>query len=121
MSDTCDKVRGCLLGLACGDAVGTSIEFRSRGSFPPLTDMVGGGPFGLQPELATLARIDQSIGEAVDLLRSLLQAVPQHGLRNVSDYGMGDWVGIMFRAAIALVVLQILLVIVGMMIFAFFS
>ncbi|MDX1616228.1 MAG: ADP-ribosylglycohydrolase family protein [Candidatus Promineifilaceae bacterium] len=40
---------GCLLGLACGDAVGTTVEFRSRGSFEPLTDMVGGGPFGLAP------------------------------------------------------------------------
>ncbi len=38
---------GCLLGLACGDAVGTTVEFRSRGSFQPLTDMVGGGPFRL--------------------------------------------------------------------------
>lgn len=39
--------RGCLLGLACGDAVGTTVEFSSRGSFPPITDMVGGGPFRL--------------------------------------------------------------------------
>jgi hypothetical protein len=76
---------------------------------------------GSSLELATLTRIDQSIGEAVDLLRGLRQAIPQHGLRNVSDYGVGDWVGIIFRAAIALIVLQILLIIVGMMIFAFFS
>src|SRR5688500_5205401 len=41
--------RGCLLGLAVGDAVGTTVEFMPRGSFPPVTDMVGGGPFGLQP------------------------------------------------------------------------
>ena len=40
---------GCLLGLACGDAVGTTVEFKPRGSFEPLTDMVGGGPFGLAP------------------------------------------------------------------------
>ncbi len=40
---------GCLLGLACGDAVGTTVEFRPRGSFEPLTDMVGGGPFNLEP------------------------------------------------------------------------
>ncbi len=40
---------GCLLGLACGDAVGTTVEFRPRGSFPLVTDMVGGGPFGLLP------------------------------------------------------------------------
>jgi ADP-ribosyl-[dinitrogen reductase] hydrolase len=38
-----------LLGLAAGDAVGTTVEFRSRGSFPPVTDMTGGGPFNLQP------------------------------------------------------------------------
>lgn len=42
-----DRYRGCLLGLACGDAVGTTVEFKGRGTFPPLTDMVGGGPFGL--------------------------------------------------------------------------
>lgn len=44
-----DRFRGCLLGLACGDAVGTSVEFMPRGSFPPVTDMTGGGPFSLQP------------------------------------------------------------------------
>lgn len=42
-----ERSRGCLLGLACGDAVGTAVEFRSRGSFAPVTDMVGGGPFSL--------------------------------------------------------------------------
>jgi ADP-ribosyl-[dinitrogen reductase] hydrolase len=41
------RVRGAFLGLAAGDAVGTTVEFRPPGSFPPLTDMVGGGPFGL--------------------------------------------------------------------------
>lgn len=43
-----DRYRGALLGLACGDAVGTTVEFRPRGSFPRMTDMVGGGPFGLE-------------------------------------------------------------------------
>lgn len=43
-----DKYRGCLLGLAVGDAIGTTVEFRPRGSFEPLTDMVGGGPFHLR-------------------------------------------------------------------------
>ncbi len=46
---TQDRFRGCLLGLAAGDAVGTTVEFRPRGSFQPLTDLVGGGPFRLQP------------------------------------------------------------------------
>lgn len=42
-----DRARGALLGLAAGDAVGTTVEFKPRGTFEPLTDMVGGGPFGL--------------------------------------------------------------------------
>lgn len=46
---TRDRSRGCLLGLAAGDAVGTTVEFMRRGSFAPLTDMVGGGPFNLRP------------------------------------------------------------------------
>jgi ADP-ribosyl-[dinitrogen reductase] hydrolase len=40
---------GCLLGLACGDALGTTVEFRGRDTFVPVRDMVGGGPFDLQP------------------------------------------------------------------------
>lgn len=42
-----DRYRGCLVGLACGDAVGTTVEFKARGSFPPVTGMTGGGPFRL--------------------------------------------------------------------------
>jgi len=44
---TRDRATGALLGLACGDAVGTPLEFRAPGSFRPIADMVGGGPFGL--------------------------------------------------------------------------
>ena len=33
-----DRFRGCLLGLAVGDAVGTTVEFRPRGSFEPPAD-----------------------------------------------------------------------------------
>lgn len=43
------RFRGALLGLACGDAVGTTVEFSRRGSFEPITNMDGGGPFGLKP------------------------------------------------------------------------
>ncbi len=42
------RFEGCLLGLACGDALGASVEFQLPGSFIPLTDMVGGGPFNLR-------------------------------------------------------------------------
>jgi len=40
---------GCLAGLAVGDAVGTTVEFRPKGTFKPVVDMVGGGPFDLEP------------------------------------------------------------------------
>lgn len=41
------KFRGAMLGLAVGDAVGTTLEFKTPGSFTKITDMVGGGPFHL--------------------------------------------------------------------------
>jgi ADP-ribosyl-[dinitrogen reductase] hydrolase len=44
-----ERYIGSLLGLACGDAVGTIVEFKPRGSFAPVTDMTGGGPFHLNP------------------------------------------------------------------------
>lgn len=44
-----DRATGAMLGLAVGDAVGTTLEFRGRDSYPPLDDMVGGGPFALGP------------------------------------------------------------------------
>jgi ADP-ribosylglycohydrolase len=47
--ETKDRFRGCLLGLAVGDAVGTTLEFKPPGSFKPITGMIGGGPFRLKP------------------------------------------------------------------------
>ncbi len=44
-----ERFRGCLLGLAAGDAVGTTLEFRQPGTFDPIDDMIGGGPFRLNP------------------------------------------------------------------------
>ena len=38
-----------LLGLAVGDAVRTTLEFQPPGTFVPISDMVGGGPFALAP------------------------------------------------------------------------
>lgn len=48
MKGDANRFRGCLLGLAVGDAVGTTVEFMSRGSFEPVTDMIGGGVFRLK-------------------------------------------------------------------------
>lgn len=44
-----DRFRGALLGLAAGDALGTTLEFKPPDSFTPVSDIVGGGPFGLKP------------------------------------------------------------------------
>ena len=44
-----DRYRGCLLGLATGDALGTTVEFCRRGSFIPVNEIIGGGPFNLKP------------------------------------------------------------------------
>ena len=43
-----DRAMGCLAGLAVGDALGTTLEFMAPGTFKPLTDMTGGGPFHLK-------------------------------------------------------------------------
>lgn len=43
------RFRGALLGLAAGDALGTTLEFKPPDTFEPVVDMVGGGPFALEP------------------------------------------------------------------------
>src|SRR3954454_20751543 len=47
--DPIERYWGSLLGLAAGDALGTTLEFQRPGSFDPVDDIVGGGPFGLRP------------------------------------------------------------------------
>ena len=44
-----DRYRGCLLGLAVGDALGVPLEFKAPGTFRPVDDLIGGGVFGLPP------------------------------------------------------------------------
>jgi ADP-ribosylglycohydrolase len=47
--ETLDRLIGSLLGLAVGDALGTTLEFCPPGTFEPISDMSGGGPFNLEP------------------------------------------------------------------------
>ena len=47
-AEALDRAQGALLGLAIGDAVGTTLEFQRR-DVTQVADMVGGGPFGLAP------------------------------------------------------------------------
>ena len=44
-----DRAIGAFLGLAVGDALGTTLEFSSRDAGSQLVDIVGGGPFNLPP------------------------------------------------------------------------
>ncbi|MEO1996681.1 MAG: ADP-ribosylglycohydrolase family protein [Planctomycetaceae bacterium] len=47
--DSRDRRRGCLLGLAIGDALGAAVEFKPPGTFTPVTTYRGDGPHGLHP------------------------------------------------------------------------
>jgi ADP-ribosyl-[dinitrogen reductase] hydrolase len=42
-----ERYQGSLIGLAVGDALGTTVEFKRPGTFPPVADMTGGGAFEL--------------------------------------------------------------------------
>src|SRR6185295_7876536 len=42
-----ERFQGALLGLAVGDALAANTQFRKPGSFAPVGDMLGGGPFDL--------------------------------------------------------------------------
>jgi len=42
-----DRYQGLLLGLAAGDACGQAAAHRRPGTFSPLGDMIGGGPYDL--------------------------------------------------------------------------
>ena len=43
-----DRARGALIGTAVGDALGTTIEFMTPGTFEPVSEITGGGPFKLK-------------------------------------------------------------------------
>ncbi len=43
------RYHGGVIGLACGDALGASTQYRRPGSFAPLTGFVGGGHWQLPP------------------------------------------------------------------------
>jgi ADP-ribosyl-[dinitrogen reductase] hydrolase len=44
-----DRAHGALVGLAVGDALGTTLEFTERDRLPHHTEMTGRGPFALEP------------------------------------------------------------------------
>lgn len=46
--DVRPRARGCLVGLAVGDALGAAVEFQLPGTFAPVTGMRDGGPHRLK-------------------------------------------------------------------------
>lgn len=75
------KVVGSLLGLAVCDAVGTAVEFMPPGSFPPVTEMRGGGKFSLLPgEVHTFCDLHH--------VACKLNIVPFHPLQWTDDTSM---------------------------------
>lgn len=78
-----DRAVGTLIGLAVGDALGTAVEFKPRGSFPPVTGMRGGGVFGLRP------------GEWTDdtsMALALAEALAQDRSLSNPAFAMNRWV-----------------------------
>ncbi|MET4028413.1 ADP-ribosyl-[dinitrogen reductase] hydrolase [Marinobacter sp. MBR-99] len=49
MKNNIDFAKGALLGLAVGDALGTTVEFRRRDTFALHTELIGGGAFHVKP------------------------------------------------------------------------
>ncbi|QHJ69224.1 ADP-ribosylglycohydrolase family protein [Planococcus halotolerans] len=47
MPNKIERFIGSFIGLAVGDAVGVTLEFKAPGTFEPIDDMLGGGPFNL--------------------------------------------------------------------------
>ncbi len=77
-----DRFRGCLLGLAIGDALGAPLESLPRGSFPPVTDLVPPRPGlplgGWTDDTATALCVAASLKERCrfapqDIMRRLLR------------------------------------------------
>lgn len=109
MSDlVLDRARGALLGLAVGDALGTTLEFTRRDAHSRHTEMTGGGPFGLAPGQWT-----DDTSMALALAESLV-AHPALDPRDLMDrfvawYRRGEYsctrtcfdIGIATRAALA--------------------
>jgi len=93
-----DRAVGAFIGLAVGDALGTSVEFMSRGNFVPVTGMRGGGVFNLRPGEWT-DDTSMAIALAEALLQDRTLANPAFAMNrwvNWCYYGMHSHTGTCF-------------------------
>lgn len=103
-----DRARGALLGLAVGDAVGTTLEFKPRDSYLALQDMIGGGPFHLKPgqwtdDTAMALALAESLEQdaALDATGLMQRFVDWHEQGRYSCTGHCFDIGITTRQALA--------------------
>ena len=98
MITTRDRYRGCLMGLAAGDAVGTTVEFSPPGTFAPVT---GDGWRGSFP--AGTGPVDRRYLHGVvprrqpGLLRRVQYTGPDGPLRTVGNRGLPQQQRAVFR------------------------
>ncbi len=83
------RYRGSLLGLAAGDAVGTTVEFMKPGNFTPVTDMISGGVFDLEPGQWT-----DDTSMALCLAESLIEKQAFDAVDQMQRYVRWRWDGL---------------------------
>lgn len=103
-----DRAIGALLGLAIGDAVGTTLEFKARDTYPLLQDMNGGGPFGLKAgewtdDTAMALALADSLAKVptLDAADLMMRFVDWHERGRYSCTGRCFDIGITTRQALA--------------------
>ena len=89
-----DRAKGAFLGLAIGDAIGTTLEFKPRDT-AHVEDMIGGGPFKLKPgEWTDDTSMAICLAEAciesgrvdINLFRDKMVDWYKHGVNSVNGY-----------------------------------
>lgn len=103
-----DRALGAMIGLAVGDAIGTTLEFAARDVNPRLDDMIGGGPFRLTPGEWTddtamaLALMDSLVAHpALDEADLMRRFVDWHQNGTYSCTGRCFDIGVTTRIALA--------------------
>ena len=92
------RYTGCLLGLALGDALGTTQEFKKRGTNDAIKDIIGGGPYELNAGewtdctsmsmCVTESLIEQHRFIALDIMSRLLEW-HENGYWSARDFCFG--------------------------------